>query len=284
MPTSEIDLTTLFNTVAKELKNNQTLLNEADDFNHNHGDNMVKNFKVIMKALKEKKDAPPTDQLEYASQALQKRSTSGSAQLYAQGLAKAAESFQGQRAVTPENALTLVQALMGAGKPAQPEPPVNQATSGDMMGQLLGSLLGGGMTPSSSPAEGNQPTDNMGDFLGSLLGGGSSPQAPASQPAESPSPDLMGGLLGSLLGGGATAQAPQTGRGTQSGGGFDLSKLLTMGMAYMQANQQGASPIEAIIKAIMSGSQMNNTPHHSQSGQLVTSTLLNTIGAMLGSK
>jgi hypothetical protein len=53
-------------------------------------------------------------------------------------------------------------------------------------------------------------------------------------------------------------------------------------MAYMQASQQGASPPEALINAVMAGSQMNASPHHSQSGQLVTSTLLSAISSMLG--
>ena len=116
MTTTEIDLASLFNVLSKELLANQAVLNEADTYNHNHGDNMVNNFKVITKALKQKQDAPPSEQLAYASQVLQKRSTSGSAQLYASGLANAAEAVRGQPTVTPENTMGLIQALMGGGQ------------------------------------------------------------------------------------------------------------------------------------------------------------------------
>ena len=52
MPTSEVNLVSLFNAVTKALKRNQGSLNEADAYNHNHGDNMVNNFTIITKALK----------------------------------------------------------------------------------------------------------------------------------------------------------------------------------------------------------------------------------------
>ncbi len=334
MTTGEIELASLFKTVTKALKGNQEALNEADSYNHNHGDNMVKNFKVITKALEQKSDASPTEQLAYASKVLQNRSPSGSAQMYAEGLEKAAETVRGQPAITPENALGLVQALMGGGQPSQPAQQTNEALSGDMMGSLIGSLLGGGMGSAAQPQTGNQQSGDMGDLLGSLLGGamttqshqenesqpsgdmgdllgsllgsamgsptqgqsssqpggdlgdilgsllGGQMQAPStpSQQTQHPSEDTMGSLLGSLLGGSSSSS------GTQSGGGLDIGTLMTMGMAYLQAKQQGASPMEAILQVIMSGSQMNNTAYHSQSGQLVAGTLLNTIGSVLSSK
>lgn len=54
MAEAEVDLAKLFSAVTRDLKGNQAALNQADAYNHNHGDNMVKNFKAITKALKEK--------------------------------------------------------------------------------------------------------------------------------------------------------------------------------------------------------------------------------------
>lgn len=236
----QLNLGSSFAAVTRTLKENQASLNEADSYNHNHGDNMVKNFQAITKAMREKKGSQPSEQLAYASQELARRSQSGSAQLYAQGLAQAASRLEGQKAITPENAMLLVQSLMG-GQPAAPA----GGEPGDALSGLMGTLMGGQTTPTSS-------------------------QSGASDP--------LGGLLGSLMGGGTPETAGQAG----ASGGVDLGSLLTAGMAYMQASQQGATPMQAILQALMAGSQMNASPHHSQSGQLVAGSLLNTLGALLG--
>jgi hypothetical protein len=76
--------------------------------------------------------ASPSQQLSSASQYLAQNSTSGSAQVYSQGLAQAAQQFQGQSTVTPDNAMTLIQSLLGGGQSAPSQG-----------GDLLGSLLGG---------------------------------------------------------------------------------------------------------------------------------------------
>ena len=316
MTSEQVNLYRLFNAVNQALKQNQVSLNEADSYNHDHGDNMVKNFKVITKALKQKTSASPTDQLAYASQVLGRSSKSGSAQMYAQGLAQAATKLQGQPAVTSKNAMDLVQALLGGGQ--QPGPAPTQPGSGDMMGQLIGSLMGGGLpTDQPTPSSENPSGDVLGGLMGALLGGESAPtqSQQATQPpdalgglmgalmggssGETPSytssagqtgtsggqqPDMLGGLMGELLGGGASetpVAPPSTG---SQGGGFNLNTLLTGAMAYMQASQQGAAPLEALIQAVLAGSQMNSTPHHAQSGQLVAGTLINTLGTLLGGK
>lgn len=46
-----LDLVNLFQGVAKTLVDNRTALNEADTYNHDHGDNMVKVFQVISEAM-----------------------------------------------------------------------------------------------------------------------------------------------------------------------------------------------------------------------------------------
>ncbi|MBT3240319.1 MAG: DAK2 domain-containing protein, partial [Chloroflexi bacterium] len=157
---SNIDLLSLFNNVSGVLQKNKTSLNKADDHNGDHGDNMVQTFEMITQAMKEKSGADPADQLAYASQLLRK-SKSGSAKLYAEGLGKASNEFEGQK-ITQQNAMQLIQTLMGGGEPAASPDNDNPLNS------LLGGLLGGAQ---SGPASQSDSGLDVGDLLGGLLGG-----------------------------------------------------------------------------------------------------------------
>ncbi len=108
-----LDLGNLFEKVAGTLAQNKDSLNKADTNNHDHGDNMVNTFELITRAMKEKQDANPSDQLAYAAEILGQQK-SGSAQLYAKGLSQASQQFQGQQ-VTADNAPMLIQTLLGVG-------------------------------------------------------------------------------------------------------------------------------------------------------------------------
>jgi hypothetical protein len=155
--TNQLNLANIFQSVTGTLSAQRQNLNNADTYNHDHGDNMVQVFDTIAQAMKAKQNATPADQLAYASQLLQQQQ-SGSAQLYAQGLSQASKEFKGQQQVTPNNAINLIQALVGGGQASTAQP-----QSG--MGDLLGSLLGGGTTTTQ------QSQSGVGDLLGSLLGG-----------------------------------------------------------------------------------------------------------------
>jgi len=203
-PASGTDLSALFNVAAKTLAANKSSLNQADAENQNHGDNMVQAFKMISQAMASQRGAPPSDQLRYASEYLGQNANSGSAHVYAQGLAQAAQQFQGQSAVTPDNALTLIQSLLSGGQ---------QAAASQGGADLLGSLLGG-----------QQPT-----------------------------------------------QQPQ---------GIDLNALLSAGMTFMSAKQQGQDNVQAALTALMSSGPMAQSSHRQQSGQLVGNALLQAIAGM----
>ena len=110
-----IDLMGLFSTVATQLEKNKTRLNEADDYNKNHGDNMVEIFKVIGQAMEERAEADPADQLAYASELLRQKSSSGSAALYADGLAKAASQLSGGK-IDADQATAVLRTLLTAGE------------------------------------------------------------------------------------------------------------------------------------------------------------------------
>ena len=129
-----LDLASLFNVATQALAANQSSLNQADTENQNHGDNMVQAFGMISQALAGQQSASPSQQLSHASQVLAQQGHSGSAHVYSQGLAQAAQQFQGQSAVTPDNAMALVQSLLGGGQQSAPQ-------GGDLLGALDSSNL-----------------------------------------------------------------------------------------------------------------------------------------------
>jgi hypothetical protein len=242
--TSSIDLAKLFGSVAKTMVQNQSSLNAADEYNHDHGDNMVEIFEVITKAMKEKNTATPAQQLAYASQLLEQKTKSGSGKLYAENLRDASAQLGMARKVTPDKAITILQTLLGASGtiPAQ-----NQPQGGSLAGDLLGSLLGGATGSSSG-----QTAGAGGDLLGSLLGG------------------LTGAGTGT-----------QTG---QQQGGIDIGQLLNAGMAFAQSKQSGRSNLDAILNAVVSSSKMNTSTARTQSGTLVANTLLQALSKMTTAK
>ena len=148
-----LNLSTLFKSVTQALNEKQDSLNEADTYNHDHGDHMVQIFDVIQSAVSKKSDLPIADQLAFAGKEVEKKAESGSGKLYADGLANAAQSFAGNE-LTPENIGLLVNSLLSV-----KEPENNQASGDGMLGGLLSSLTGG-----SNESQGDQKLD-MDDLL-----------------------------------------------------------------------------------------------------------------------
>ncbi len=131
---------------------------------------------------------------------------------------------------------------------------------------LLQTLLGAGQP---TPQQPTQPSSGVGDLLGSLLGGGQSTKPQSSQ---------AGNLLGSLLSGLGGNPQQQSGGGLSDG--LDVGDLVTAGMAYFQAKQQGKTGMNALIDAFVAASGMGSSPHRQQSTQLVASTFMNALGKM----
>lgn len=233
-----VDLASLFNVATQALSANQGALNQADAQNHNHGDNMVQVFNMISQVMANNSNASPSEQFNLASQYLAQNGASGSAQAYSQGLAQAAQQFQGQPAVTQDNAMMLIQSLLGGGQP--------QGQSANP----LDALLGGGGNASQG-----------GDLLGALLGGG--------QPSQG-NQQSGGDLLGALLGGGQPSQS----QGSSQQDGLDLGDLLNAGMAFMNAKQQGQGNLQAALSALIAAGPLGQKPHRQQSGQVVANALL----------
>jgi hypothetical protein len=152
----QVDLTSLFQMATQALTENRSALNQADTENQNHGDNMVQVFNMISQVLSEQQGGSPSQQLEHASQFLAQNGASGSAHLYSQMLSQAANQMQGQSQVTLDNAMILVESLLGGRQ---------TATSGGT--DLLGGLLGGQPQPSGAPGQDNAL--DLGDLLNAGL-------------------------------------------------------------------------------------------------------------------
>lgn len=250
MATQSIDLAQLFGSVVNTLDQNKTTLNQADSYNHNHGDNMVEIFQVVTQAIQAKSNATPAEQLAYASQLLQTKSQSGSAKLYAEGLKDASAKLGGKTTVTPNTAVELLQALMGTQKKVSPQTLQSQARK-------------------TYPQQASSQQQG-GDLLGSLLGGlVGTQQGPANSGATD---DLLGSLLGGLTGAAGSASS-KTDK-------IDIAKLLKAGMAYMQAKQSGSSDIDALLSAVMAGSRVGTQGHRAQSGALVANAVLQALAQM----
>lgn len=113
---SNIDLVKIFSAVAQTMVENKTTLNEADDYNKNHGDNMVAIFNLITGAMKGAPQGDVASGLNTASELLAgDKKKSGSADMYAKGLAQAAEYFKDQD-LDASQLLPLLQTMLGGGE------------------------------------------------------------------------------------------------------------------------------------------------------------------------
>ncbi len=273
--TQELNLSTVFGEITKTLSTNQQQLNDADDYNHNHGTNMVETFQLIQKAVSKKEGEPVSEQLAYASKILEEKTSGSTAKIYAEGLANASKQFVGKD-FNAETAGTLINSMMGMND--------TQKGGGDLLSTLLGSLGGNAQTPQQAPAP-STPTDAS-NLLGSLLGGltgNSEPKQETPQSSGGGIADLLGGLmgnqsstqqssggitdlLGGLLGGTSNSQSQSS--------GLDANTLLSAGLAYFAAKQSGQNDMQAIMQALSSASPLGKRQDQQQSGALVINTIL----------
>jgi hypothetical protein len=206
MPGNQIDLTNLFSQVTEQLSKHKTQLNKADDYNHNHGDNMVDIFRVITQAMEEKQNGSPADQLEYAAKLLRGQE-SGSALLYSKGLKQAAKEFKG-KSLTTGNALQLIQSLLSGGEAAPSKLEsgnplaslvsnmlADQGPSGEDEELDLGDLMNAGMAFLSAKERGDSNAEALVDALVSNSAmGSSSHRSQSSQVVMNTIMDLVGSL------------------------------------------------------------------------------------------
>lgn len=269
MAARSIELANLFATVTQSLRESEYSLNQADEYNHDHGTNMVKTFGIITEALREKQGATNSDALSYAAQQLTQKGTSGSARLYAQNLQQAAYTARGTT-MTPSGTLELLQTLMGGEQERQAEQAEAAAAKQKSgLGGLLGSLMG-----AVQQQQVQQPVQSPDSGLGGLLGGLFGGQQQVQQPARSTGD--LGSLLGGLLGGQQTQAAPKP-----SGGGMGgIMGIISALMGAGQSTGSGAG-LGALVQAFTGGSGTSQS-YRKDSSSVIVSTVLQAIMSMMG--
>lgn len=171
-----INLAKVFDTVADVLAANQDKLNKLDDYNHDHGDNMVRIFKAATDALQKSKDSSISASLADAADQVADL-PSGSAATYAEGFTRAAKEFKGRRKLDADDAISLISALMGSEKPD------SKSSGGEALSSLVTSLASGVQEEGESPVGGllgaltgrddeDDEDIDAGDVAGMLLRGG----------------------------------------------------------------------------------------------------------------
>jgi hypothetical protein len=159
MSQPKLDLSTLFGAALQTMTSNRRQVNALDD-NGNHGDNMVENLRMIVEALEAKEKQSPSAALRYASKQLKSKGHGGTSQYYAKGLVQAANQFKGRSSLSNEDAVSLVQSLLGA-IPSQGHPKKVKA-SDTVLEQMMG------LAQQPTPGEGL----DVGDVLNVLLPAG----------------------------------------------------------------------------------------------------------------
>lgn len=303
--TEELNLSTLFKEITKVLATNRQQLDDADEYNHNHGSNMVHTFNLIQQAVASKETEPASEQLAFASKILADQSTGSTAQIYAEGLAKASQEFVGKD-FNASTAGTLINSMMGMGGGTErgagdflstllgslSKPEAQQETAAPAPAQptdLFGSLIGN--LTAQQPVDTTPSQPDVSDLLGGLLGGMTGQQQTPATSNQPDASDLLGGLLGGLTGSDSSSSQSNSGGigdlvgsllGGQSSGsqssGLDAKDLLSLGLAYFAAKQSGQSNLQAIMQALASASPLGKRQDQQQSGALVINTILNMLG------
>ena len=218
------DLGSLFNAALETMVANQHKVDELDGYNGNHGANMVDNLRLLAETAQGSADERPADTLRRASAVMQERGHGGTSQFYARGLAQAAEEVGDMPTLDAKGVASILQTVLSA-VPSQGYP-----ESGQPSESVLQQLVGLASSAGQQQQQYQQADQGGGDLLGALLGG---------------------------LGGGGMQQQPQV---DQGGGGGLLSALLPAGLAFLQAQQSGASTGGAATQALLSvllGQQAN---------------------------
>jgi hypothetical protein len=231
----KLKLKDLFNRIFSAVNDQRENINALDSFNGNHGDNMVQNIGIIRDAIVESGDSTPSVALLNASRVLGKAGKGGTSQYYAEGLKQAAELLVGHDSLEAEDAMTLVETLMGAipvqGYPAQGE---NVPSVLQMVAALSGNGGGEGVY-----AEGMGQLGDMFELFGGMTGGGELSDLFGSSEASTGIMDLLGAVLEGE--GQVEVDAP---------GGFELGGLLQnilpKGLDLLLSGEESSGALERL--------------------------------------
>ncbi|NLC13572.1 MAG: dihydroxyacetone kinase subunit L [Chloroflexi bacterium] len=260
--TEELNLSTVFKEITKVLATNRQQLDDADEYNHNHGSNMVHTFNLIQQAVASKETEPASEQLAFASKILADQSTGSTAQIYAEGLAKASQEFVGKD-FNASTAGTLINSMMGMGGGTE-------RGAGDFLSTLLGSLSKPEAQQETQAPAPAQPTD----LFGSLIGNLTAQQPVDTTPSQPDVSDLLGGLLGGMTG---QQQTPATSNQP------DMSDLLGGLLGGMTGQQQtNTTNNQPDASDLLGGLLGGLTGSASSSSQSSSGGIGDLVGSLLG--
>jgi dihydroxyacetone kinase-like protein len=213
-------LVAVFEAITSNLEQDRDDINQLDRDDHDTGDNMVANFRLVTETLqKQIGEAESADvglALGQAAQVLRDNGRGATAPIYASGLDEAAQKLRGQSSFALEDLLPLLEGLLGGAQRAG-------AGQGEQAGQ--GSLLDVLLPAIGSYSRAKR--DGQGDLeaiLGALLetrrGANSTARSSSGygrasgrdtagevDPGAAAAASLLEGLFGALLKGGLQSQA-----------------------------------------------------------------------------
>jgi len=130
----------LFGSIADQLRQDRSRINDLDRVggNGNHGDNMVANFEMLAKELRNEPNEDAGVQLRHAAELMQQRGRGASAQIYAEGLRQASQQVAGKQGIGLEDLVPLLQGLLG-GVQSRTDAQPGQGT---MMDALIPGIMG----------------------------------------------------------------------------------------------------------------------------------------------
>lgn len=214
-----VGLSDIFGAALQSMVTRRQDVNDLDGYNGNHGDNMVANLELIMRALQARPGAPPTEALAYAGEQVEQAGRGGTSQYYARGLKQAAGHLQGHTQIDNADVMTLVQTLLGA-IPAEGYPQsdiVESSVLTQVLGKAKRDLPGSTITGeiADASAEINDGLD-LGEVVGMLLPIGMA-FLKARQAGSEPQAAVGQALVGALLGqpeGATAATTPRAAAGS----------------------------------------------------------------------
>jgi hypothetical protein len=232
-----MDLARAFHQVEAALEGERARLNQMDENNHNHGDNMVAIFHCASQAAAAGDELPQA--MTQAAIELRKLVDNGSAQVYARGLGCLADQLR-QRQIGLQDLLLSVRGYLS-------EAAEDEAESMAKGAALRSSVLGAVITSDGG---------KQGEATKALLNALSAWERAENAAMEPQQPGNAGpGVVSDKR-------------------GMDLGYLFGLGMAYLQAKQKGGDRLEVLAETVVSASPLDRVPYRHASGVLAVRSLL----------
>lgn len=236
---SQVDISTILNSIATQLQQNQGQLNSVDNAG-THGQRIADAFTAAANAAQNAGSNDAGTQLLQAAEAMKEQGTGKAATFYAQGLEQAAKKFEGQSGIGMDDLAPFLQSFLGGVRQNNPAKP-GQGTMLDALGPAVSAFT------QAQRSSGNTE-QAMAQALGAAING------TADTANKQGNVDPGAASVTNVLGGIFVALAPQllnmlmnrgaqgTSQGAGQGGGFDIGGLIGGLMGGAGASGQAAQP------------------------------------------